>query len=97
MSKDTKVEKTEAAKPKRTRLTEAERIAKLEAELKAARDKAAAKERKQVAALQEQRTKLIAKAKEIEAKVTALEDQINELGGTIASAPAAPVTKATEV
>jgi len=65
---------TEAAAPKKERkvLTHAERIAKLEAELAAARAKAEEKEAKAKRDAVEQVNKLIAKRDELNAKIDAL-------------------------
>ena len=75
--KAAKDQATEAPKRERKVLTDAERIAKLEADLKAAREKAEAKSRKQAEALIEKRTALVAKRDEIQAKI----DELNKVIG----------------
>lgn len=73
--------KTEAPKRERKVLTDEERIAKIEAELKAAREKAEAKKNKARNAAVEQVNKLIAKRDELNAKIDALIEE-HQLDGS---------------
>lgn len=72
--------KPEGEKKTRVTLTPAERIAKMEADLAAARERAAAGNAKKAKALVEQRDKLVAKRTEIEEKISGLTAQLDELG-----------------
>ena len=86
MAKDANKTQTESKpEPKRRMLTPEERVARLEAELKAAREKAAAKSRKQADQLKEQRTKLVARRNEISDKIQAIDAQLAELEPTPAT------------
>lgn len=91
-NKATATTKAAEAKPetksekKRTVLTDAQRIAKLEADLKAAREKAEAKANKARTEASEKRAKLVAKRDE-------LNKQIAELDKVIDSAPTAVSVK----
>ena len=67
-------------KPKRKRLTSAERVAKIEAELRAAREKLEAKSKKRIEQLLEKRAALKARAEKIDAQVEAIDAQLKELG-----------------
>lgn len=67
-------------KVERKRLTPAERIARAEAELKAAREKAEAEVRAKVNKLEEQLVKATAKRDEAQAKVDAINAELRELG-----------------
>jgi hypothetical protein len=64
----------------RTVRTPAERVAALEAELAAARERAQAKDAKRASVLQEQRAKLIVQISDRETKVAAIEAELDELG-----------------
>ena len=67
---------------KRTVLTPEERVAKIEAELEAARAKMLDKQRKQVTTLLEQRDKLRARSRDIDSKLDTIEFRLSELGYT---------------
>jgi seryl-tRNA synthetase len=67
-------------KPKRRVLTSAERIAKLEADLAAARERAAAGDKKKIDKLLAQRAKLIAKVEGLTKSIDELTEQLNLLG-----------------
>lgn len=86
MGNATTTKKAEAKpKAKRTVLTDAERIAKVEADLAALRAKAAAKAKGKVTQLSERLAKLKAGRDELDKKITALEAEIkaaSELAGT---------------
>ena len=71
---------TEAPKKERRVLTPEERIAKLEADLKAAREKAAAKSRKQIDTLLEKRRGLIARQQDIAGKIGVIDTELRSLG-----------------
>lgn len=85
--------KAEAKKPGRKMLTPAERVAKLEADLKAAREAAAAKDAKKIDALKEKRGVLVQKVNEAQAKVRAIDEELQLLGYEIE----APVVGGTPV
>lgn len=70
--------KATEAKPKkqRTVLTDEQRLAKMEADLKAARERVAAKANKQANVLKEQRAKLVAKRDELNTKISKLDAEI---------------------
>jgi chromosome segregation ATPase len=89
--------KTEKAK--RTVLTAAERIAKIEAELAAAKAKAAEAGAKKSAVLLEQRDKLIAKINELKTKVVDIEAELKSFGwnGDEDVKSEAPATEGVEV
>lgn len=70
--------KSEGDKPKRKQLSPAERIAKLEAELDAARNRASARAQRKVERLETQRAALIEKRDELDAKIKAVESDIDE-------------------
>jgi chromosome segregation ATPase len=65
-------------KAKRKTLTQAERIAKLEAELAAARGKAVSRAQKQAERLTEQRKQLVAKRDELNTKIESVEAELKE-------------------
>lgn len=65
---------------KRTVLTDAERIAKIEAELAAAKAKAEAKARKRAEVLYEQYDKLLVREYELDTKIRAVTDELIALG-----------------
>jgi chromosome segregation ATPase len=69
-------------KPKRTRvvLSPAEKIAKLEADLEAARESQHEAEKKQIDKLLDRRSKLAEQISERESKVTDLDEQLQLLG-----------------
>lgn len=71
---------TASSEPKRTRtvLSPAERIAKLEAELAAARESAAGRAAKKLERLQAQRTALVEKRDALDEKIKAVEGEIKE-------------------
>lgn len=69
-------------KPKRKQLTPAERVAKIEAELRAAREKLEAKSKKQIEQLLEKRKTLLARAEKIDAQVNEIDNQLEDLGYT---------------
>ena len=68
------------AKAKRKMPTEAERIARLEADLAAAKAKAAAKNQKRINALKDKRTKLTDQIGELQSKVRDVDAELKELG-----------------
>lgn len=76
----TPVKEKAPAKAKRTQLTAAERVAKLEADLDAARAKATEAATKQSDVLKEQRAKLVGQIADRQKKVNAIDAQLNELG-----------------
>jgi len=78
-----------APKKKHTVRTTAQRIEKAEADLKALRDKAEEKNRKQVQDLKAKRAKLIDKSEELNSKIDEISDQITELGGDSTPPPSA--------
>lgn len=80
--KDEAPAKAEAEKPKRRNLTPAERIAKMEAELAATREKAEAANKKKVDALLEKRNGFTAKIAEIQTKVHEVNTELASLGYT---------------
>lgn len=65
-----------APEKKRTVLTQEQRIAKLEAELKAAREKAEAKANKHFAQLRERRAKLVAKRDSLNEQIAAIDSEL---------------------
>lgn len=67
-------------KPKRKQLTPAERVAKIEAELRAARVRLEAESKKKIEQLLEKRIALIARAEKIEEQVEAIDSQLEDLG-----------------
>lgn len=73
--------KTAAPKAKRNTLTPAQRIAKMEAELEAAKVKATQQNSKKAAKLNDQRKALLKQIEDRKVKVTALEKQIDALVG----------------
>lgn len=91
--------KPEGEKKVRVQLTPEQRIAKLEADLAAAREKAQAKNQKRIDVLLEQRAKLEAKHLDLNAKVDAIEAELTSLGymaETQAEAPAEVQPESTE-
>lgn len=86
----TAAEKPAAAetKPKRKQLTADERIAKIEAELEAAKTKAAAKVEKEINELLGQRTAKMGKLNELTLQVNELTAQLQAKGYTGDTAPA---------
>jgi predicted nucleic acid-binding Zn-ribbon protein len=85
MPKNTKPEATEpkateSTEPKRKVLTAEERVAKLEAELAAARKKAEAKANKAIDELQAKRKTLVEQIEERQTKVRAIDTQLEALG-----------------
>ena len=83
--KAAKNKQAEAAAPvaketKRRTLTPEEKIAKLEAELKATREKASAKVQKQVDELLERKASLTSQIEERQAKIRAIHEQLVTLG-----------------
>lgn len=78
---ETKTAKAEAKQ--RKMLTPAERVAKLEAELKAAREKAEAKAKVTIDALLGKRASLIEQINERKTKVESIEAELKELGHVI--------------
>jgi len=71
---------TPAAKQTRKMLTPEERIKKLEADLEAARAKAAEKDAKRIDKLKEQRGVAVQKVNEAQAKLTAIDEELQLLG-----------------
>lgn len=71
---------TEVTKRKRTTLTPEERIAKLEADLEAARAKAKERADKEGNKLQEQRAALVTRREGIDVKIKAIDVQLEQLG-----------------
>lgn len=67
-------------KPKRRYLTEEERIAKLEGELAAAKQKQAAKNEKRIAKLYDKREMLLKRRNETIAAIEAVDTELSELG-----------------
>ena len=88
---DTKKKGTpaEADAPKRKMLTPEERVAKLEAELAAARERADKKANKERDTLVEKRNKLGQKRDALDAQIAQIEQQLDAIGG-------ATVTVSTE-
>ena len=80
------------AKAKRKMPTEAERIANLEAQLAAAKEKAAAKNQKRIDALKDKRTKLTDQIGELQSKVRDVNAELKELGDVV-DAPAVTLAK----
>lgn len=81
-----KVATKAADKPAKTRtvLTDAERIAKLEADLAAAKQKAAAKADKVGAGLREKKSKLEAKITDLQSQVREIDVELEKIGdGTV--------------
>lgn len=78
--KQAEAKPVEGDKPKRRNLTPAERIAKMEAELAATREKAEAANRKKAEALVEKRNALTAKVAELKAKVDEINLELDSLG-----------------
>lgn len=76
-NKDTNVAEI---KPKRKQLTPAERVAKIEAELRAAREKLEAKSKKQIEQLLEKRTALEARADKLIEQIHGIDAQLDDLG-----------------
>lgn len=74
----TTANKPAESKPKRKTLTAAERIAKLEADLKAAREKAHDKDRKVVERATAELKKLTAKRNELDTKIKDIESEIKD-------------------
>jgi uncharacterized coiled-coil DUF342 family protein len=72
--------KSEGEKKVRRQLTDAERVAKLEADLEAARNKAKVKAEKKANVLVEQRNALTAKIADLKAKVDAINLELDSLG-----------------
>jgi hypothetical protein len=68
------------AEPKRKMLTPAERVAKLEADLAAAKKAAEAKANKQVGELKTKRQALVDQVSERQAKIRDIDAQLKELG-----------------
>lgn len=83
-TKETKPTTVEQVEKKRERkvLTPAERIAKLEADLAAAKAKAEAKAKKQVEELKAKRGTLVVRRSELTTKIDALTVEIQALEGT---------------
>ena len=81
------------AKAKRKMPTEAERIANLEAQLAAAKEKAAAKNQKRIDVLLEKQTKIQAKVVEASSELIAIGLQLDELGFVAQPADAGNVTE----
>ena len=77
-----KADEDAADKPKRTRvvLSPAEKIAKLEADLEAARTSQHEAEQKQIDKLLERRSKLVDRIAELDVKVSDLNEQLQLLG-----------------
>lgn len=76
-------EKAAPAKAKRTTLTPEQKIAKLEAELKAARDKVQAKDRKRLEEIAALQAKATAKRDEAESHLTAYAEEIAVIRGRL--------------
>lgn len=74
------IAKNEAPKKERKMLTPAERVAKLEAELAAAREKARGRDLQQINKLLDQRKKLVDKVTVAQAKVVAIDEELQLLG-----------------
>ena len=70
----------EAKSEKRKMLTPEQKVAKLEAELKAAREKAAAKANAEITQLKERRSALVDQISERQAKVRDIDARLKELG-----------------
>ena len=71
---------TEAKKPTRKMLTPEERIKKLEADLEAARKKAAEKDAKKIDALKDKRGIQVQRVNEAQAKLKEIDDELQLLG-----------------
>lgn len=83
VAKTTKATSSKDEPKTRRVLTPQERIAKLEADLKAAREKAAAKDQKKIDALKEKRGVQVQKVNEAQAKLTAIDEELQLLGYTV--------------
>lgn len=86
--------KTEDAKPKRTVLSPTEKLAKMEADLAAQREKVAAQVHKAGERVASELTKVNQKIADLEAKRQSLKAKLDEIG--YVPAPAEPVTEGTE-
>lgn len=86
---------TEADKPKRKMLTQAEKIAKLEADLEAARTAGAEKAKKKAVVLREQKAKLVAKIKDAQSKVDDIDAELDSYGMGDEPLPTAPAEDET--
>jgi hypothetical protein len=78
-AKKTSAPKKDKEQTSRKRLTAAERVAKLEADLAAAREKANAANDKQAEDLRAQRTKLQAQVDERQVKIAAIDTELERL------------------
>lgn len=67
-------------KPKRKVLTAAERVAKLEAQLAAAREKAAEKDGKRIASLKTKRSKLAERRDALSKQISEIDEELQLLG-----------------
>lgn len=75
-----KKDSTEGTKRKRTTLTPEERIAKLEADLEAARARAKERADKEGNKLKDQRAALVTRREGIDVKIQAIDVQLEQLG-----------------
>lgn len=75
-------------KPKRKVLTAAERVAKLEAQLEAAREKAAAKDTKRIGTLTSRRDKLVERRNALDVQINEITEELQLLGAFDDGTPA---------